>query len=145
MTRAWMLVAGLLLFSTALPAQDVPSELKQLQGTWTGTLIHVGGKEASAEEKKLQIKLRIAGAGYQVYAEDMLLMSGSLRLDPAQKAIDAIFGDGNLKGTLQKGIYALQGDTFTVNFAQPGEERPRGLVTRDGSEESTIRYVRDKK
>jgi len=148
MVHARMLVTlGLLLGAAAGRAQDTKTDLQQLQGTWTGSLVRAGGKEPSDEEKQLRIKLVIAGEGYKAYAEDMLLMEGALRLDAAQqpRAIDAIFGGGELKGMVQKGIYELRGDDLLVNFAAPGEPRPRDFQTRAGSEESTVRYVREKK
>jgi uncharacterized protein (TIGR03067 family) len=143
---AWM-GCSLLLWTTAGTAQDAKTELHQMQGTWSGAMVRVGGKEPSEEEKQLKIKLVIAGSAYKAYVDEMLLMEGTLRLDPSQRppAIDAVFTVDPLKGTVQKGIYELKGDVFVVNFAKPGDERPRDFQTRPESEEATVRYVREKK
>ena len=55
------------------------------------------------------------------------------------------FIDENAAFLVQKGIYDLQGDVFVVNFAKPGDDRPRDFQTRPGSEEATVRYIREKK
>jgi uncharacterized protein (TIGR03067 family) len=142
-----LLVGCLLVLALNVGAQDAKTDAQQLQGTWSGTLIRVGGQEPTEEEKSFKVKLVITGERYQALAEEQVLMEGTFRLDPTQqpRAIDAVFATGELKGTVQKGIYELRGDDLVVTFAKPGEERPRDFQTRPGTEESTVRYVRDKK
>jgi uncharacterized protein (TIGR03067 family) len=144
--NAWKLLPACLLLTTAVSAQDARTELQQLQGVWSGTLVHTAGKEPTQEERGLKIKLVIAGETYKAYAEDELLMEGTLRLDPAQqpRAIDAVFSGGDLKGMVQKGVYDLKPGEFIVNFAKPGDPRPRAFQTQPGSDEATVRYVREK-
>jgi uncharacterized protein (TIGR03067 family) len=148
MKRVLMLIAGgLLLWSAAGTAQDAKTDLQEMQGSWVGTLQRAAGKELSAEEKKLKMRLLIGGDSYKAFAEYEPLMEGTLRLDPSQRPrhVDATFGDGPLKGLVQKGIYELKDGVFLVSFAKPGDERPRDFQTREDSEDFTVRYVREKK
>ena len=130
-------------------AQDAAkTDLDHMQGIWAGTFSEIDGKAPSAQEKELRISLLVTDDRYEIYAPgNVLLMKGTLKLDPAATppTIDAAFGVGPLRGTVQKGVYALKGDELTCRFAKPGDARPRNLTAPPVGEESTIRYVRIKK
>ena len=76
----WLYVFALLLWSAAGAAQDVKSDLQQLQGSWIGSLVRAGGKEPSEEEKLLRIKLVIAGAVLLIFYG----LWGTSSVDPVQ-------------------------------------------------------------
>jgi uncharacterized protein (TIGR03067 family) len=145
--RTGMLIGGVLVLALGAQAQEAKTDLQQLQGTWLGSLVRSGGDDATDEEKKFRVKLVIAGDRYRAFAEEQMLMEGTIRLDASRQPpmIDATFATGEFKGAVQKGIYALQGDDLIVTFAKPGDERPRDFQTRAGTEEATVRYQRDKK
>lgn len=151
MVRAWMLVGfGLVFWALVAAAQETTGDAKQMEGTWSGSIIRTGGEDPTPEEKKLKFRLLVAGDLYQVAIQDDLLqvlMEGKFRIDPSQqpKTIDAVFGSGDMKGAVQKGIYSLKDDELIVTFGKPGDDRPRDFQTRAGSDESTVRYVREKK
>ena len=137
-------IALLLLSAFALAGGD---DLKQFQGTWHGVLVESDGKPATAQEKKLAIKLVVEGDRFKSYVGDQVLSGGTMKTDSKQKppALDATYSEGPIQGVAQKGIYELRGDTLTVNFAKPGGERPAGFQTKAGSEEMLMRYSRARK
>ena len=139
---------GLLLLASVAAQDAAKGDLDQVQGVWAGTFVEVDGKAPSAEEKDLRLTLLVTDDRYEIYAPgNVPLMKGTLKLDPGQalKTIDAVFGVGELRGLVQKGVYELKDDELTCRFGKPGDDRPRGLTGPAVAEESTIRYVRIKK
>jgi uncharacterized protein (TIGR03067 family) len=149
MNTSRFLAAGFacLLAAVAGTAGGTGDDLKAMQGLWAATITEMSGKPASPEEKNLKLQLFVEGDGYRVFADGKVIVSGTLRVDAGKtpRAIDATHTEGQFKGVVQRGIYEIQGDTMIAAFAKPGAERPTEFKTREGSEQSVVRYVRVKK
>jgi uncharacterized protein (TIGR03067 family) len=122
-------------------------DLKKMAGAWDVTIIERDGKAASADEKRLKIRLVVEGERYKTYLEDKYLSGGTIKLDAAKKprAIDATYTDGPLKDTVQRGVYEITAEGLHVNFAKPGKDRPAEIKTKEGSEEVLMYYTRAQK
>jgi uncharacterized protein (TIGR03067 family) len=142
-----ILVIAALLVARLADAGGAISDLKAMQGTWYGTFEEFGGKPPAKDAQDLRLSLVIQGDVYKAYQGENLLMSGRIALDPAQKprTIDTVFGEGPLKGLTQRGIYEFRDGELFMNVAKPGDARPQGLKTREGSSEVLVRYTRSKK
>ena len=128
-------------------ADNLSDDAKFLQGSWSGSFVEFGGADPPDEYKNLRLSLTIAGELYQVFQNNQLLMTGTIKLDTTKspKAVDTTYADGPLKGQTQRGIYEIRGDAFFTNFARPGNDRPKTLKTRPKSDEVLVRYERVKK
>jgi uncharacterized protein (TIGR03067 family) len=116
----------------AQPAHEVDEDL---QGTWTATTAERDGKAAS---DVVDHQLSITGTRFQLVSRDgKVLYAGTLRLDrrATPAAIDFLHSEGDLKGKVWKGIYALAGDTLTIcdNAPNPEKDRPTAFKAGSGS------------
>lgn len=122
------LVAGFL-----IAADDPKDELKKLEGSYTMVSGEKDGK--SLPEKTIKTaKLVIKGDQHDFRIGDETF-KGTLKVDPSKKpkTIDATDTEGPFKGKTLHGIYELDGDTFKVCFAKPGEDRPKEFSTKSGT------------
>jgi uncharacterized protein (TIGR03067 family) len=142
-TAAAMLLAFIGVAATAGGGDD----LKAMQGSWTATIAEMNGKAPPDDVAKLKLLLIVEGEKYRVMHNDEPISAGTLKLDATKtpRTIDATHTVGPTKGMVQKGIYEIKGDTMTAVFAKPGKDRPTEFKTKEGSEESIVRYVRNKK
>ena len=122
-------------------------DAKKMDGTWLATIVESDGKPATEAEKGLKFKVVVEAGKYKTYVQDQYVAAGTLKLDASKKprTIDATYTDGEFKGVVQRGVYELDGDTMTINFAKPGKERPEGMKTKEGTEQVLLRYTREKK
>jgi len=76
-----------------------------------------------------------------------VINEGTVKLDPTKKpkAIDITFTAGERKGQMVLGIYEIEGDTFRVCVARPGDERPAEFSAKAGSGRTLVAYQREKK
>ncbi len=134
------LVAGFL-----IAADDPKDELKKLEGTWTMVSGEKDGKPV-AEQTIKAAKLVIKGDQHDVKIGDEGY-KGTHKIDPSKKpkTIDATDTDGPFKGKTVHGIYELDGDTFKVCFAKPGEDRPKEFSTKSGTGHILHVWKREKK
>ena len=118
-----------------------------MQGRWSATIAETNGKPASDELLNLKLVLVVEGDTYRVLSNDKVLSAGKLKLDSSKtpRAMDATNTEGPLKGVVQQAIYQIKGDTMNAVFAKPGTARPTEFKTKEGSEQSLIRYERAKK
>jgi uncharacterized protein (TIGR03067 family) len=136
----------LVLIVSAVSAAGAGDDLKTMQGRWSATIAERNGKPAGDELKNLKLVLVVEGDTFRVLANDKVISAGKLKLDSSKspRTMDATNTEC-LKGVVQQAIYRIKGDTMTAVFAKPGTERPSEFKTKDGSEQSLIRYERMKK
>jgi uncharacterized protein (TIGR03067 family) len=72
--------------------------------------------------------------------------TGTLKLDPSKTpaTLDIKIADGPDKGKTQLAIYKLDGDTFTLCFARPEQDRPKEFTAKAGSEHAVFVFKRQK-
>ena len=134
--------------ATAVAADDkadpAAAELKKLQGTWTFESHESAAGKVSADGFKT-VTLAFEGDKYTVKDGDTVITAGTLKLDPAKKAIDAKVTEGPSKGTTMLGIYEFDGDTLKVCFDPHGRMRPTEFKSTAGSGHMLVVVKREKK
>jgi uncharacterized protein (TIGR03067 family) len=141
MKRVLLVVAlGLLL---GAEAPDAKKDRDQLQGDWTLASGERDGQPLPEDLVK-SLKRTIKGDTFVVSRDDQALAKGTFTLDPSQKpkAID-IKPEGATQPV--RGIYELDGDTFKLCYAAPGEVRPKEFATKAGSGHTLAVWKRAKK
>jgi uncharacterized protein (TIGR03067 family) len=135
-----VMVVGLL-----VAADDPKDDLKKLEGTWTLVSGEKDGEKAGEAILKTA-KLVIKGDHHDVKIGDDVF-KGTHKIDASKKphTIDAIDTEGVFKGKTTLGIYALEGDTFKVCFAKPGQDRPKEFSTKSGTGHILHVWKREKK
>ncbi len=107
----------------------VASEVACLQGDWTLVSLKVNGFTPEANQNRPWV-LVVEGDHYNPGSGDYSV-EYNFRLDPSRtpKAIDLIPSEGPYHGRTLRGVYALEGDTFTVcRPIDPDSDRPAGLT-----------------
>jgi uncharacterized protein (TIGR03067 family) len=148
--RALNWVLAVLLFvvtGLAVSAGGAGDDLKAMQGRWSVTIAEIGGKPAGDELKNLKLVIVVEGDTFRILSNDKAFSAGKLKIDSSKtpRTMDATNTEGPLKGVVQQAIYEIKGDKMTAVFAKPGTDRPTELKTKEGSEQSMIHYVREKK
>jgi uncharacterized protein (TIGR03067 family) len=119
---------------------DAKKELEKLQGSWTIMKVErdgddLGGLAGGAE-------MEIEGEKYTAPG-----IAASFKLDPSKdpKAIDISYTEGPAAGQTVKGIYKLEGDTFTIcrALAESGD-RPKEFSAPSGSSRMLFEFKRKK-
>ena len=119
---------------------------KKLEGSWTATKEERDGKAA---EDLVGHRLSLTGDRFEIKSKDgKTLYAGAVKLDPSAKpaAFDFEHTEGELKGKVWKGIYALEGDTLTTcdNGPDPDKPRPTAFEAKKGSGYVLITFKRAK-
>ena len=127
--------------------ETVVKELQAFKGTWRLNSKEVDGKKFSEEEIKDVIGTIDGSGKVSVRRGDKVINEGTVKLDPTKKpkAIDITFTAGERKGQMVLGIYEIEGDTFRVCVARPGDERPAEFSAKAGSGRTLVAYQREKK
>jgi uncharacterized protein (TIGR03067 family) len=125
----------------------VAKELQAFRGTWRLIAKEEDGKKFSEEEIKDVIMTSNGSGAASVRRGDKVLAEGTVKLDPTTtpRTIDIAFTEGEHKGKTRLGIYEIEGDTFRVCCARPGDGRPAVFSARAGSGCTVIVYQREKK
>jgi uncharacterized protein (TIGR03067 family) len=128
-------------------AVAVAKELQAFKGTWRLIYRVADGKQSSAEEIKDVIGTNNGSGKFSVRRGGKLIAEATTRLDPTKRprTIDVHFTAGERKGKTVLGIYEIEGDTFRVCVARPGDERPAEFSARAGSGRILVVYKREKK
>ena len=139
----WLILGTGLVHAFEQRAEEAP---KELQGTWTATKAERDGKAA---DDVVGHRLSLTGNRFQIQSKDgKPLYAGTVRVDPSAKpaAIDFEHTEGDLKGKVWKGIYALDGDTLTTcdNGPNPDKGRPTAFEATSGSGYVLITFKRAK-
>jgi uncharacterized protein (TIGR03067 family) len=138
----------LILLAATLPyGSDDPrtaaTDRDRLQGTWTCVRMERNGKEIPRERYRDGI-LIIEGDKFTYKQGDRVMTAGTRTLDPnrSPKAVDDTHTLGPFKGKSYKGIYRLEGDTFTTCNGGAGQARPSEFATKSGSGLLLVVYKR---
>jgi uncharacterized protein (TIGR03067 family) len=116
-------------------AADSPDAAKKdqekLQGEWT---LASGQREGQdfPEELVKSLKRTMKDDTFTITRDGEALAKGKFKLDPTKKpkAIDISLDTSDMS---VKGIYELEGDTFKLCYAAPGEDRPKEFVSKADS------------
>jgi uncharacterized protein (TIGR03067 family) len=116
-----------------LRAEDPPKKDSDLlQGVWEATAVESDGKAAPADEVK-KFKVQVAGEHLTITTASGGATKARFKLDPATspKAIDLTVADGEAKGTVVQGIYAVEGDQLKLCIREVPERgaRPKEFKT----------------
>ena len=127
--------------------EAVAKELQAFKGTWRLRSREVDGKTFGEEEIKDVIGTIDGSGKVSVRRGDKVINEGTVKLNPTKKpkTIDVTFTGGERKGQAVLGIYEIEGDTFRVCVARPGDERPADFSARAGSGCTLVVYQREKK
>lgn len=130
--------------AVAAGAQEPAADLKAAAGKWTVVRAELGGKDATAFHKGVELHLTPAG-GYTVLVgteKD----EGAVTLDPTKtpKQMDIVGKAGPNAGKTMKAIYTLDGDKLVVCYEPGGGDRPTEFKTKAGSKQFLAEYTRAK-
>lgn len=136
-------VSGLVL--AAAPQEPATRDLDALQGTWVAVSMERNGRPLPANRYQ-NGRLVMEGEMFTYFDDDRVVTKGVRTLDPTQspRALDDVHTFGPFKGKTYKGIYKLQGDTFTTCNGSAGSARPTSFATRPGTGLLLIVYKRAK-
>jgi uncharacterized protein (TIGR03067 family) len=125
----------------------VAKELQAFQGSWRLVSKEVDGKKFSEEQIKDVIATNDGSGRFSVRRGDKVLGAGAVQLGPATKpkTIDVTFTEGERKGQTVLGVYEIEGDTFRVCVARPGEGRAADFSTEVGTGRTLVVYKRETK
>jgi uncharacterized protein (TIGR03067 family) len=126
--------------------EAVAKEFQAFKGCWRMSSKEEDGTKLSEEEIKDFLLTSDGSDRFLVRRGDAVFAEAVAQLDPTKKprAIDLSFTRGERKGKTLLGIYKIEGDTFRVCVARPGDERPAEFSARAGSGRILIIYKRDK-
>jgi uncharacterized protein (TIGR03067 family) len=118
-------------------AQDSPSDLVSLQGTWRVTAAVLGGQPFPGGE----IKMVFSGNQCQLVQGNGPPFAMTFALDPTQdpKTINLI----NAAGQIALGIYWISGNELKISYNDVGTQRPTALVSTPGSNTLSYELQRD--
>jgi uncharacterized protein (TIGR03067 family) len=143
------LIAGVSVRAAGGDAKEVAvtKDLKAFKGSWRLISREVDGKKFSEEEIKDMIVTHDGSGRFSCRRGDKVLGAGTVKLDPTTKprAIDVTFTAGEHRGKTGLGIYEIDGETFRVCCARPGDGRPADFFAKVGSGRTLIVFKRKKK
>jgi RNA polymerase sigma factor (sigma-70 family) len=129
---------------TVKAAEKLKDDKAKLQGTW---LMVSGASDGDAFSDKIVKDRTIVIDGDKITE-----MERGKKLSPSHfvlnattnpKAIDATPIEGDFKGMMHLGIYALQGDSLKVCFGKSGDKRPNDFTCEKGSRRILLVYKRE--
>jgi uncharacterized protein (TIGR03067 family) len=84
--------------------------------------------------------------GYKTELGSQVLFDSTFNLDATKtpKQIDMIGTEGQLRGKVAQGIYALEGDVLTICYTMPGGARPTAFESKPGSGSTLVIWKRSK-
>jgi uncharacterized protein (TIGR03067 family) len=127
--------------------KTVEKELLAFKGTWRLSSREVDGKKSSKAWIKDVIGTGDGLGKFSVRRGDKVIAEATVKLDPTKKpkTIDVTFTKGKHKRKTVLGIYEIEGDTFRVCVARPGDARPAAFSAKVGSGRTLVVYQRNKK
>jgi uncharacterized protein (TIGR03067 family) len=147
-----VVAASLLLMGPAIKTADaVQTDNDLLQGAWTLVSIEANKQVIPLEKIKVGnleevAKLIIEGNVYTFQlGESRVKFTFSLDSGKSPKEIDVTFAESSHKGQVYRGIYILEGDTYTIcRHIDTGKERPRQFTTEPNSGTVIVTWKREK-
>ena len=127
--------------------EAVAKELQAFKGAWRLSSREVDGKKNGEEEIKDTIMTNDGSGKFTVRRGDKVHAEATVKLDPTTKpkSVDVTFTEGEHKGQTLLGIYEIEGDTFRVCCARPGDARPAEFAAKAGTGRILVVYRREKK
>lgn len=106
----------------------VEEEVGRFEGTWKYDSMIVEGRR-SAEEHFESARLILEGDRFEM-TDSWTTPRGTFTADPTitPRTIEVKFTEGPEAGKMSKGVYELEGDTYTVCIGLAGRERPKGFA-----------------
>ena len=136
--------AVILLLCVTIRGEGVSNDLEKLAGGWTCVSATNDGK-AVAEETVKKLHLTVTKEGrYKTELGNQVLFDSTCKVDPARnpRHIDLIGTECANKGKAAQGIYKLDGDTLTICYTMPGQERPKAFESQAGSGATLVVWKR---
>jgi uncharacterized protein (TIGR03067 family) len=122
---------------------EAKDDLKNLAGAWTCVSAVNNGKPLGEDVVK-QLRLTLTDKRYKTEKGRQVLFDGIYKVDPGQrpKHIDITAPEGEQGGKTSKGIYALEGDTLKMCYAD--KDRPTDFDSNPGSAATLVVWKRIK-
>ena len=139
----------LILMVILLQAVEIRGEDKgkddseKLTGVWA-CVSGVNDGKALSEDIVKQLKLTLTKDRYKTEKGQALLFDGIYKIDAGQrpKHIDITAPEGEQAGKTSKGIYALEGETLRMCYAD--KDRPKDFESKPGSSATLVVWKRSK-
>jgi uncharacterized protein (TIGR03067 family) len=125
------------------PKEDSKKDMEKLQGEWILASLERDGEQLPEEQAKSR-KRSIKGDKFTITRDGETLAQGTFTLDASKKpkTLDAKL-EGNDEAV--QAIYELDGDTFKMCYAQPGQPRPKEFAGKADSGHTLAVWKRVKK
>jgi uncharacterized protein (TIGR03067 family) len=106
----------------------------ELAGSWS-CVSGVNDGKPLAEDIVKQLKLTLTKDRYKTEKGQVVLFDGVYKIDAGRqpKHIDITAPEGEQAGKTSKGIYALEGETLRMCYANPDKDRPKEFESKPGS------------
>jgi uncharacterized protein (TIGR03067 family) len=142
-TQLFAMTVVVLSLAADSPKDAAKKDQEKLQGDWVLASGERDGEQLPDDLIK-SVKRTVTGDKSMVTRDGQAVATGTFTLDPSKKP-KAI--DFKLEGTDQPihGIYDLDGDTFKLCYAAPGEERPKEFATKAGTGHTLAVWKKAKK
>lgn len=134
-------IAGVLV--AAARADDKDKE--KLQGSWKAVTVSTNGQTRDDGQNH---RLIFDGDNFAIKQGERDVFKGTYKLDSAKdpKTLDLEITDGEQKGQVSQGIYAVDGDTLKWASAPPGvDSRPKEFKSKEGTPHMVVEFKREKK
>ena len=111
-----------------------PLSPQALAGVWQYVAATGGGQQMPAERVQ-QLKLTLSATQFKTQLGEQVLFDSTYTLDTAKTPaqIEMIGTEGDLKGKPALGIVKIEGETLTLCYAMPGNDRPAGFESQPGT------------
>ena len=132
--RLFMAVmSGWLAVASTGSTQD-PQPLDKFDGKWQITAQTTDGKMMSEEELKNRYLVFRGDKVTQLFMDNER-GNAATKIDATKnpKEIEFHYLDGPAKGVVLKGIYSLDGDSFTICLSGIDRDRPKAFESKEGS------------
>jgi uncharacterized protein (TIGR03067 family) len=131
----------------------IKKDLAALEGTWVITGKEFMGKQATKEEiddlaAESELVIKDGKSTRTDLATKKIVNEATLKLDPTAKpkTVDVTYTSGPVKGTTDKAIYEIDGDTLKVCYTlEPGAERPTEFAAKPDGKTFVLTFKRVKK
>lgn len=125
----FFLAAGLL-SAAGEGTKDAKNDQDKIEGTWIcESALRDGDPLPPEGAKKITLTFK-ADKMTMVIGDSDKKHEHTFKLDPSKKPKEITIGEGKME---LKGIYALDGDVLKMCAGKPGDERPKELEAKKGS------------
>ena len=142
----FFVVAFILLQAVVVQSEDKgKDDTDKLTGVWK-CVSGVNDGKLLPEDIVKQLKLTLTKDKYKTEKGAVVLFDGIYKIDAKQrpKHIDITAPEGEQAGSTSKGIYAIEGDTLRMCYANPDKGRPKDFESKPGSGVTLVVWKREK-